>query len=766
MNHRGQAEPSDKSLNTSTGTTAVDPPAPQAARANRPWREITRRLTLTAPRRLDALGGLGSAALSLVGATLVTRLWRMDLEVPMLYGFDTLPSLMNVKNMQTAGWFQTTNLLNAPEGQDLAAHPASAGDLWNLLGTKALSTVFSPAATVNLSFILTFALIAVSAYVCLRLLGVTRLLSLSLGAVYSWLPYHFLRGELHLFLSNYSAIPVACVLAIRILSGTYQLGRASRRATWAALAAAALLGGTGMYYAAFSVVLVVAAGALGALALRSWRPLMTALASTIVTGFVVLLAASPSLLYIARHGSNDAVAGRSYGATEFYGLKLSYLLLPLSTHRLPALAEIRQRITDSPIPGEGSETLGLLGVIGIVIIIAVALMPVVAHRTPLAERLRPLGTLALVSIVCATVAGLNSVVAVLGFSMLRAWNRMSVVIAFLALAGLAMVITHLQRRVVHQGSPVRKWLPGAAALATAGLISVVGLLDQTSNSMVPDYASTKARWAEDSEYFSELQAELGSGSAVFQLPLVPFPENPQVVDMPDYEHLRGFLHSDLRWSYGGVKGSQGEWQAMAFENGTTAALPALVAAGFDAVYIDRRGYLDRGASIEAELRAATGERAMLESPDHSLVVYDLRQYAADLRASGTPLPSRDDVLRPVLLLFDSAAYAEEGSGTERWRWAPAHAQAWLLNPQDSARKVTLSGAVQVADASAHISVIIDGKSTSLRLVDGVAKFAIPVTAHPGKTTVAFETDSVATQAPGDARDLRQRLIALSVTPVE
>ena len=54
---------------------------------------------------------------------------------------------------------------------------------------------------------------------------------------------------------------------------------------------------------------------------------------------------------------------------------------------------------------------------------------------------------------------------------------------------------------------------------------------------------------------------LGEDAEIFQLPIVPFPENPPVYRMSDYDHLRAYLHSDtLGWSYGGVKGRASDWQ--------------------------------------------------------------------------------------------------------------------------------------------------------------------------------------------------------------
>lgn len=712
----------------------------------------------------ELIGAAVSAGLALACATAVLRLWRAHLNIPISASGDAMLSLMVVKTMQTTGWYQTTSALGAPFGQDLAAYPFSVGDLWHMVTLKALSAFLSPGASVNVFFVLGFPVIAAVAYGCLRLLGVSRPFACALGAVYALLPYHFLRGESHLLLGSYYALPIACVLAVSLYSGRLTLRADPRRmprAGWAALAGALLLAGTGLYYAAFTIVLLAAAGVLASLAARNWRPLLSGavLAAVIGTGLVV--AALPNLLHEAPPGSQTAVEGRSYGATEFYGLKITNLLLPLGNHRVPALAHLHAVTADSPIPGEGSETLGILGVVGLVAVILAVLIPVLHRRGDLVRRLRPLGALAIVALLTGTVAGLNSVLAVLGFAELRAWNRISVLIGFLALAGLGHVLDAGRARWSGGTLAVRR----VVVAGTAGLVLLIGAYDQTSPEMVPDIPGATAIWNSDAGFFAQVEDRLGAGAAVFTLPYARFPESPPIVSMTDYSHLRGYLHSDLKWSYGGVKNEQSEWQPVALQDGTAAALPKLVVAGFDAIYINRLGYADAGADVESQITAVTGPQAPLLNPGGTLAVYDLRAYAERLHASATPLPSRQSVLYPVQAIYGTGFYGEESDGTTRWHWAQASAELTLANPSPEATDVVLRGAVRVADPVATIVVRIGDHETRLRPVDGVAQFEIPTTVETGATPVQFTTDSSPTPSvPADARDLRQQLLNFAVVP--
>src|SRR5690606_21141663 len=80
------------------------------------------------------------------------------------------------------------------------------------------------------------------------------------------------------------------------------------------------------------------------------------------------------------------------------------------------------------------------------------------------------------------------------------------------------------------------------------------------------YERNDAAWVADADYAAALDAALPDGSAVFQLPIIRFPEAPPPGRMKDYDHLRGWIHlppGRLRWSYGAMKGRpDGDWQLL------------------------------------------------------------------------------------------------------------------------------------------------------------------------------------------------------------
>ena len=66
----------------------------------------------------------------------------------------------------------------------------------------------------------TFPLAALTAFLVLRRLGVGPPGAFAASVLFALLPYHFLRGEDHLFLAAYWAVPLGCFLVLSVLADT------------------------------------------------------------------------------------------------------------------------------------------------------------------------------------------------------------------------------------------------------------------------------------------------------------------------------------------------------------------------------------------------------------------------------------------------------------------------------------------------------------------------------------------------------------------
>ena len=119
----------------------------------------------------------------------------------------------------------------------------------------------------------------------------------------------------------------------------------------------------GVYYAFFGCCLLVAAGAAGSFAARKLAPLGSALVLTMIVAFSTVLVLSPSLLYRLKHDANPEAVRRYSGEAEWYGLKLSQLVLPVTGHRVPLLARLKDRYNQPQTPLNNENDSATLGIV-------------------------------------------------------------------------------------------------------------------------------------------------------------------------------------------------------------------------------------------------------------------------------------------------------------------------------------------------------------------------------------------------------------------
>jgi phosphoglycerol transferase len=564
---------------------------------------------------------VAAGVISAVALTGLLRLDRAGWRVPFYYslGGDNHLAGVWVKMIVDHGWVLDNPRIGAPGALDMRDFPMPENLhfllVW-LLG--ALSHDY--AAALNLFYVLNFPLAAWAALFALRRLGVSATVATVVGVLYAFLPYHFLRGQGHLWLGGYYAVPLMALVLAWLWRGEPIFWKGDdpdrpRPPGRPALAAAICIAmpATGPYYAFFGACLASAGAIIVLLRRRSAPRLLDAATVLALIAGSLATQVAPTIAHVARHGRSPEVARRRPHESEQYGLKLYQLLLPAPGHRSPILRKFTTHKDLGPhdydrMQVQESET-GALGLIGAVGLVALLLAAFVARRGRGTEGL--LGALSevnLATILLATVGGFGTVFAALVSPQIRAYNRASVFVAFFSLAAVALGLEAARRRWAT--TPRSR----AAGLGLLGALLAFGLWDQSPAVMVPDYGREARAFAIDARFAHQVEAALGDRPMVFQLPHVPFPETRPVGLMRDYDHLWGYFHTTrARWSYGAMRGREAEsWQRRVAALPPVAMVAALRAAGFGGLTLDRHGFSEaEAARIEAELRRLTGSEPMV-----------------------------------------------------------------------------------------------------------------------------------------------------------
>ena len=160
-------------------------------------------------------------AATLIPLIFVNRLWEGSLRDPFTYFGDSHFYGMVARNIIENGWYQHTDRLGAPVGQQLYDFPLEGDNFWYLVMRFLALFTSDWVLVINLFYLLSFFLAAVSVFFSLRWLGVRRVSATVAAVLFAFAPYHFLRGVSHLTYSGYAVVPIGVVFAVRAARGEH-----------------------------------------------------------------------------------------------------------------------------------------------------------------------------------------------------------------------------------------------------------------------------------------------------------------------------------------------------------------------------------------------------------------------------------------------------------------------------------------------------------------------------------------------------------------
>ena len=705
--------------------------------------------------RIDLLWVVATALLAVLLACLVIRVWRGELGIPFVNRGETQYNLMLAKSMRDHGSYNVNPSLGAPFGLKLYDYGVGTDQL-NLLAIGGLAYLFGPVAALNLFYLLTFALAAAAAFLVFRLLEVARGTAAVCSVLFALAPYHFARNEGHLFLSAYYAVPLGAYLVLATLGGpplfarrpgrTGPLAYASGR-TLTTVAFCIVVGSAGVYYAAFTLLLLGGAILIALLGRAGRLTVVSGALSGALLAGVVLANLIPSILYRLHHGPN-LLTRRPTADSELLGLKFANLVLPDPDSHLGPLSRLsRQYLHGTPLPSETGQALGLVGAIGFLALLAIAFLAITGRRAgpPL---VRSASAAALLAFLIGTVGGISAIVVQVLTAQIRAWNRISIVIAFFAFVAVAVALERGRVEVA------RRRLPSVLYPAALVAVLALGAFGQIARSDVPPYDLAGA-WRNDQAFFRQIEQRLPRGASVFVLPYQSFPEAGQLVDLDGNDLLRGYLHTKhLRWSFGAMKGRPADWSANLQGLPTSTTVDAAVAAGFSGIWIDRFGYSDRAAALENGLHGLVGTPTVVDAEGRDSF-YDLRPFARRLERSHSPAQIaalRQAVLYP--LQFVPAGFLpllRSGSQSVAWADAPSGTMA-IDNPSKTSRTAVFDAILdRVGGPNAPVTVTFPGSPPAT--VQTPSHLHKALTLPPGESVIQFST-AAPPVAPSNANGLR------------
>lgn len=713
--------------------------------------------------------------LSLVILVSILQLQRSDtdLRIPFSYSGDAMFYHIITKGMTDHGWFTSNPSMGAPGEMNLHDVPTSDHNFYLLL-LKILSLFTSNyAQIVNLFYLFSFPLTTLSALYVLHHFGISWLPSLFAALLFTFAPFHFVRGEHHLFLSSYYLIPLMVMAVLWVLSGKLTLWKPEngrQKLHWrnwqliVSLLICALIASTGTYYAFFACFFLLLAGIIATVQRCSLRPLLAPLALIAVISTVTVLHLLPSMFYLQRNGDTPIVR-RNVSDSEAYGLRIAQLLMPITHHRVYRISEFKGFFNQRAFINENDDaSLGLIGSCGFLVLIGFVFFrrpnKLETHAAFISPLLPQLGQLNLAGVLLATMGGFGALFAFFISPKIRAWNRLSIWIAFFAFFAIALLLEYVSRC----------WINSRQKQIAFGIFLTVvlaaGLFDQTSKRYIPPFKANKAELQSDADFVQRIESLLPANSTVFQLPVMVFPENPKIHKMLDYDLAKGFLNSrQLRWSYGAIKNREADvWQKMIAAKPVTEMIQALCLTGFQGLWIDRFGYADNGARLETEIASLLSAVPQV-SNNSRLSFFDLRAYSQKLREKYPPQEYEtlaDETRHPLMVLWQDGFYDEERNTENYWRWSAERGRMEIVNNSRRAKQIRLD-MMLAAGRDAHLQIESALFSERLPITFAGVHLSRTLIIAPGRHLIRFACDAPRVISPLDPRILVFRLQNFKIT---
>lgn len=692
----------------------------------------------------------------------VMKLWHADLTVPFNYGGDGIFVQSYIKGIVDKGWFLNNRFLGAPFGANMYDYPNSDG--LTLLWVKFMSFFTQQVGLiVNISFLLTFFLTTATSLYVFRKFGISRTVAVGISLLYSFLPYHFLRGEGHFFLSFYFQVPLLVMIILWIINDEYvthsdipiRIRDLCRQKKFILSALVCLASSSmGVYYTFFACFFLLVAGLVAFVRDKKISHIIATVILVCVMGSGVMLNIAPNLIYIHNHGTNTEVGRRSPVESETYGLKITQMLLPVSGHRIGILAKDKAVYdVKAPLVNEnGTASLGVIGSIGFVMLIAMVFFGFHMGTSREITVLRQLAMLNLSGILLATIGGFGTLFALIISPEIRGYNRTVVFIAFLSLFAVGVIVDKLVNLASQYG--IRRWVRFILPV----ILLVVGIYDQTTVHYVPDYNGVRTNYENDAKFVSQIEHSVPKDSMIFQLPYVPFPENPPVNKMTDYDLFRGYLHSnDLRWSYGTMRGREGDaWYKTVSQQPVEDMLKTISLSGFEGIYIDQFGYKDQANALIENLSSHLNEKPLI-SDDKRFAFFNIVNFNKLLRTqlkADDYKTAQDAALHPPSLAWKGGFSDSEGSSTDNWRWCSSTGELEISNSSDKPKQVEIQMSLETGYPDKS-NLVISGNefSDALSINNELTAFTRSINIPPGKSIVKFSSDAKRVNAPQDPRYL-------------
>lgn len=612
---------------------------------------------------------------------------------------------------------------------------------------------------INLLIVITFPLAAALAYVVIRMTGLKGALAIALAIAFTFIPFHWGRALGHTYLATLYSAVIGMGLVLAVGSGLFQRlatqpQRKQRVWFWVVIAImVVVIAWTGVYYAAFTLILGAAALLWRFAHKANWRALAREVIPFAGIMVMAILGFLPSVLTTRGDPPLAQLSERLPYESVIFAGNFAMSLLPLPQSQLPGMdfynRSVVEAINAAPfgestaVTNHGTWITSLAVLVFVIGLIVRARAPQRITTTDTRASIGFIAYLTIVTLLFFIPWGLNYLVAGTLTAQIRGWNRLVPILLLLFILGAAAALAN-------------STIANKAKVAVPAAIAVLALT--AIDAVLPfkgPYTDSVARGSELSDagraYAQQVQSAIPENCGVLQLPYMAYPEFGVVGGVNDYDHFwSSITNPNKGWSYGAVKNTDAAiWMSQLPQVPTDEQIALMRGSGFCAIHLDTRAYItEELLPIQQDLNARFGApiaTALNKDGTDVWELYDIRSAAAAPQEQ-----SQAFLHQPFIEVDYNTATPVESSMQQWWTWTRDNVALIDLVPQKPEWPVTGISGVIAAPECGPVPVAVtltagDEQTMTTVLAKPGQPVAFDLTLDQSSTTPAILT----VDAPGD-----------------
>jgi len=564
--------------------------------------------------REAAVAAVLAAGISMLVFWPLRRLWGAS------WGPGDLLSTYNNVNAWGGLWYQPVPTNGYPGEMDLNLFPGI--DITqNTLAVALGAFSPSPFLGLNLLIIVSFPLTAALTVVAVRLVRLQGPWAVTIALAFTFIPYHWGRSLGHAYLGTTYAAVTGVILGLLIARGL--LDRPTRLTLIGSAALIATTAWSGVYYAAFGLLVTLGAVLWRALTGASIRLLVRNAAVPVLLVVLAALALVPAAISRATESISSLGNRPPYESVELAG-SLALAVLPAPVSIAPYMGYYNEAILELTAGAPYNEALAITNygtwtsLLALLFALSWAFLRL-RHRLSLPPEFAFSAFMTAFLVLFFIPWGANSLFANFVSAQIRAWNRLlPILLLFIfLLAASALANTRTLRRIRIS------WVGSAVLL-------LVIIVDQVMPYRAL-YSQTVTRFAEDTnqaqEYATAVNSAIPEDCGIIQLPFMIYPENGTVEpQLNDYEHFwHSLLNRGKSWSYGAVRDTDSAARVEELSRAAELAdLERLQSQQVCGIHVDLRGYSPQDGRALAERLEGDLGSPVANGKDGEWLLFDTR----------------------------------------------------------------------------------------------------------------------------------------------